>query len=497
MKEKVKRRLYLHRPWLWGAAACAVVLLALAMAAAYHLGEAPGVLPPGSSAAGVDLGGLDRQAALERLEAEALPRYEAMEVEFVEGERAVASLTWRELGASPDLPGAVESLFSAIPQGDGWGARLERCWRKLCGTAPPREVPTVSLDPAVLSAALPSQPENARYDKVSGQVVEGRIGVAVDTDALEDALGSVEIGTPLRFQVAVREPEITAEELRTLLFRDILGTCTTAVTGSAARISNIRLSAAAIDGTVLNPGEIFDYNAVVGERTAEKGYGAAPAYVNGETVSEIGGGICQTSSTVYLAAVRADLAIAERVNHRYPSGYIPLGMDATVSWGGPEFRFQNDTAYPVRVGAAMEGDDLVVTISGTRLDHTWVEVNYEILSTTPYATEYQETDTLPVGKQQVQRAGVTGYTVQTYRNVYDSEGNLLRSAPEAKSVYQSRDAIVLVGTRRPETVEEPKKPPAGEKAVEPEHGESPEAIASEGEIVDDDPLPLRDLEQFR
>ena len=186
--------------------------------------------------------------------------------------------------------------------------------------------------------------------------------------------------------------------------------------------------------------------------------------------------------------MRSDLAVTERVNHRYVSGYIPLGMDAAVSWGGPELRLQNDTAYPVRVQAAMEGGELTVTILGTKLDQARVEVTYEILATVPYGTEYRETDALPAGQSQVQRSGITGYTVQTYRSVYDAEGNLLRSAPEAKSVYQSRDALVLVGTKRPEAAESASPGAAAEADQE---APDPEAALA------DDPLPLRDLEQFQ
>ena len=417
-----------------------------------------------------------------------------MAVSFVGADGAVvAERTWAQLGASPDLTGAVEALFAQLPQGDGWSARLTRCWHRLFPPEPPAAVPGVEIDRAQLELALPPQPENARYDKGRETVLEGRPGVRVDGAALAAAMEAQEAGEVLRFPVEVAEPELTAEELEALLFRDTLGACTTTVTGSSARVNNVRLSAAAIDGTVLDPGEVFDYNAVVGERTAERGYGAAPAYVNGETVSDIGGGICQTSSTLYLAAVRSDLAITERVNHRYVSGYIPLGMDATVSWGGPEFRFQNDTAYPVRIRAALEGDQLTVALSGTKLDHSYVEVTYEVLSTDPYETEYRETDALPAGERQLQRSGYTGYTVQTYRNVYDAEGNLLRSAPEARSVYRSRSAIVLVGAEEPGA---PEDAPPEETAPPEEVGEGQEALAPDPEFTDD-PLPLRDLTQFQ
>src|SRR5699024_3147077 len=125
-------------------------------------------------------------------------------------------------------------------------------------------------------SALPPLPQSAWYDKEAGQVVEGHVGVSVDLDALEAALGAVAPGKDLRFQVTVEQPDITADRLREVLFRDALGACTTTVGGSSVRQNNVRLSAAAINGTVLNPGETFDYNAVVGERTEAKGYGAAP-----------------------------------------------------------------------------------------------------------------------------------------------------------------------------------------------------------------------------
>lgn len=98
----------------------------------------------------------------------------------------------------------------------------------------------------------------------------------------------------------------------------------------------------AIDGLVIAPGEQFSYNDALGERTAERGYKAAGAYSNGQVVQEIGGGICQVSSSLYYAALLANLQIDVRVCHYFPVAYLPPGLDATVSWGGPEFKFTNN-----------------------------------------------------------------------------------------------------------------------------------------------------------
>lgn len=494
MKETILEKL--RRPRLWGLAAGILLLTAVTAAAIYHCGADTGRIPAGTTVEGVPVGDLTREEALARLEEELLPRYEAMRVLLCRGDALVTSFSWKELGAAPDLAAAVEAAYTlGHARGDGWASRLRRAWERLFPPEGTEVEVAATVDPERLAEVLPAAPRDAWYDKESGSVVEGHAGVRVDLPALEAALGAVEVGRDLRFQVEVQEPQLTAQRLTEVLFRDVLGACTTTVGGSQVRRGNVRLSAQAINGTVLTSGEVFDYNAVVGERTAEKGYGAAPAYVNGETVSSVGGGICQTSSTLYLAALRSNLEIVERYAHRYVSGYMPMGMDATVSWGGPEFRFQNDTGYPIRVEAAMEGDQLTVTIVGTKLDEGRVEMTYEVLSTAPYETLYRETEALEEGQQQVQRSGYTGYTVQTYRNVYDSGGNLLLSAPEARSVYQSRDAVVLVGAKEKETAPPAEGPPSESAAASGDAGgvESPPAPDPE---FTDDPLPLRDMEQM-
>ena len=148
----------------------------------------------------------------------------------------------------------------------------------------------------------------------------------------------------------------------------------------------------------------------------------------------------------------------------------------------------------------MEGDQLTITLYGTDLDEGRVEITYEVLSTVPYTTEYRETDALAPGERQVARSGYTGYTVQTYRNVYDAEGTLLLSAPEARSVYQSRSEIVLVGKAKeepePPAEEEPgEQQPSGE--TQPEEGDGGASAMSPDPEFTDDPLPLRDLEAMR
>ncbi len=299
--------------------------------------------------------------------------------------------------------------------------------------------------------AVSGEMENAKYDKDSGGIIPERMGVSFDAASAQRALSAAAPGETVAVPADIRQPEITAEKLQAVLFRDLLGECTTHVGGTAARISNVRLASAAFDGTVLNSGDVFSYNETVGQRTVEKGYKAAPAYVQGETVDEIGGGVCQPSSTLYYACLLANLEITERYAHRYIPAYITRGMDATVSWGGPDYRFTNDTQYPLKITAKYDKGYLTVQLWGTRTDDLTVKMTYETLSTTPFEEVEQQDPSLAPGTRQVKVTPYTGYKVRTYRNVFDGSGNLISSEVEAVSDYKSRNRLTLVGPPKAES----------------------------------------------
>lgn len=301
--------------------------------------------------------------------------------------------------------------------------------------------------------AVSGEMENARYDHATGGILPEKRGASFDTVSAQRVLDGTPPGETVSVPAEIQEPEITAEDLKAVLFRDLLGECTTHVGGTAARVSNVRLASAAFDGTVLNSGDLFSYNETVGQRTEAKGYKAAPAYVQGETVDEIGGGVCQPSSTLYYACLLANLEITERYAHRYIPNYITRGMDATVSWGGPDYKFTNNTQYPIKLVAKYDKGYLTVQLWGTKTDDTSVQMTYETLSTTPFEEVEQLDPTLAPGARQVKVTPYTGYKVKTYRNVFDGSGNLISSDVEAISDYKHRDRLVLVGPPKEEAVE--------------------------------------------
>lgn len=303
-----------------------------------------------------------------------------------------------------------------------------------------------ALDLQTIYDEVYTQPQDATLDKENDYaIVDSVDGVSFDLEAAQAALDSAQPGEQVTVPLVYTEPEVTTAFLEEHLFADRLGSYSTNVSGSSGRKSNVRLSAEFCDGTILLPGETFSYNDTVGQRTTARGFSEAPAYSNGQTVQEVGGGICQTSSTLYAACLYANLEITQRTNHSYASSYIGLGMDATVSWGGPDYQFTNNTKYPIKVVGDYSGGTLTMSIYGTKTDDITVKITSETLETISWSTKTEHDSSLADGESKVITTPYTGYKVQTYRKLYDGDGNLISSEPEAYSNYRKRDKVIAVG----------------------------------------------------
>ena len=360
-------------------------------------------------------------------------------------------------------------------------ARMQdRSWiRDLSLKAPCSVLPAKVLTAQDIHDAVFGEMKNAGYDAATDTITPEQIGADFDVAAAQAALDGAAPGEVLEIPADIQYPTVTAEALKGVLFRDVLGEAKTKVGGTSARKGNVRLSASSINGLVLNTGDVFSYNESVGQRTAANGYQPAPAYVKGETVDEIGGGICQTSSTLYLACMRGNLAITERYAHRYIPSYIAAGMDATVSWGGPDYKFTNDTDYPIKIVTSYEGEYLTVKLLGTNVTGITAKVTNESLSSTPFEVVYEEDPTLAPGTEKVKTTPYTGSKWRTYRHLYDKDGKLLSSEYEATSDYKARNKVILRGPALPEVPTTPEVPavnptPVTEEPSQPATPHTPE-----------------------
>lgn len=277
----------------------------------------------------------------------------------------------------------------------------------------------------------------------NGDTVAPVVGISIDVETAQAALDAAEPGSAVSIPLVRTQPDYSEAGDSGLLYQDLLSECVTYISGSSGRLANVTLAAEKCNGVVLLPGDTFSYNDVVGKRTTEAGFQSAPAYYMGQTVNEIGGGICQVSSSLYYCSVYANLEIVTRSNHRYAVGYVPDGLDATVSWGGPEFKFKNDTDYPIKIVAYAEGRNLTVQFYGSNPDGIYVQTERTRLSTTNYTTVYQPDASIPVGTTKESVSPYTGRKVEVYRCVYSADGTLLSRTKENTSNYSHRDRVIL------------------------------------------------------
>ena len=214
-------------------------------------------------------------------------------------------------------------------------------------------------------------------------------------------------------------PEKTIADLGEKAFPDQLSTYTTRYnSGNYNRSNNLELAAKAINGTVLMPGETFSYNQTVGERTISAGYKAAAAYAGGKVIQDVGGGICQISSTLYNAVLLANLEITDRSNHCFETSYVPAGRDATVNWGTVDFQFKNNRKYPIKIETTAGGGIATAKIHGLKEENEYeVVIQSKVTSYISRTTRYKNDSTMDEGKEVIEDNGFDGCNSETYKNI--------------------------------------------------------------------------------
>lgn len=276
---------------------------------------------------------------------------------------------------------------------------------------------------------LAAEPADAYFsDDGKFTVIDDVEGCDFDVTEAETIWKDAEPAADVEIPIKLTFPEVTGDYLRSLLYRDVLGTMTTYFPKSNEnRISNIQLACSKIEGTILYPGDVFSYNEALGERTEEAGFKMAGAYSNGEVVEELGGGICQVSSTLYSAMLYAyRVNTVQRVPHYFPVDYLEKGYDATVSWPKPDFKFRNDTDYPIKIVTHCNAEEKSLTI--------------EIVGTNLYGTYIQLTkDTYSYNNEKYPWI-MEGYGVQMHRLVFDANGMQIDQIDEIYDVYHTHEA---------------------------------------------------------
>ena len=438
-----------------------------------------GRIHPNIWVGGVDIGGLTKEEALAKLEETLQNAFTDSSILFLYNGGSMQR-PFRDFSIALDLETAVKHAYAYTREGD---ASLLK--ERATGLATMRfDVETGCFyDTGALVGTLVAIGEEVSRPPVepsmrreNGEFVfePGQPGLQIDTDgtmdAFTDALKAFRADdATLEVVIAIAEeaPALSEDDLRQAT--SLLGTWTTKFAASDVnRTENLRLSSGSVNNTYMLPGEIFSTNATFGETTAANGYKPGGAYLNGKLVDSIGGGVCQTSSTLYRALLEAELEIVERTNHSLPVGYMVLGFDATLAGDYIDMKFKNSTDMPILLETVMEGGSLTVNIYGkeTRDPARRIEFKNELVKTIdPPEEKVTEDPTLPLNTRVVDAAAKTGYEYKVYKQIFVN-GVLVETVPVNTSRYRAVAAEVRVGTG-PAATQQPVQPEQPEQPTQP------------------------------
>lgn len=293
------------------------------------------------------------------------------------------------------------------------------------------------------------EPEDAYISEEPFEIHVEQSGLDFDINIEEAKKIIEEDKAEYEIPLKITKPSKTISDLGEKVFKESLAKFTTVFdAGNTNRASNIALATKTLDGIILKPGEVFSYNKVIGNTTKEKGYKLGGAYVNGQVVQAYGGGICQVSTTLYNAVLYANLEIVQRYNHTYAVSYVPAGRDATVSYGGKDFKFRNNRKYPIKIEGTAKNGSVSISIKGIKEENE-VEIQLEskVLSRTPCNTVYQNTNSMDDGKQKIIQKGYNGYKSITYK-ITKQNGKIINKETLSSDTYLPMNKIVMVGTKK-------------------------------------------------
>ena len=335
------------------------------------------------------------------------------------------------------------------------------------------EIPVSKVEPNKIDIEqiyneVKKDPVDASYNKETKEVTIEENGIDFDISLDEAKKIFLENKSEYKIPLKIIKPKITLNDLDLPIFDNTISTySTTYNAGLTGRTKNLKLAASKINGLILKPGETFSYNRVVGKRTIAAGYQNAAIFSGGKVVDDVGGGICQISSTLYGAVLNANLQVIERTNHGMQTSYSKPGIDATVYYGSLDFKFKNNRNVPIKLYASVSGGKVVVSIKGENPEGEKANITTEILRVIPRKLIVKEDPNMEIGKEVVQQGGADGKEVRTYKQIVKNGSSKGRTIVST-DIYNPSDRIVVKGTKKPEPKPEPKPEVKPEEEVKPE-----------------------------
>jgi len=420
----------------------------------------------GVSVNGIELGGYTKEQAAEKIIAADRPRLEEIKMELTHEDRKWV-IDYNDMNVTFNTQEVVDKAYAVGRQGSFIDRLMEI--RKVANegiefnTTYTYDISPVKAKADSIAQEISLEPIDATvtFDpdaKVKFTFTESATGKGITSeDIMSLVQGKMEQRdfSTSEIPVEVLQPKVTVEDLKKATHK--VATFTTTAEGTSNRLKNIELAASSFHGRVVQPGEIFSINEATGPRTKAKGYRDAPAIKNGnQLVDEPGGGVCQVSSTLYNAVLMADLEIVERWHHSWPSTYVPIGRDATINYGGADFRFKNNRETPIYLAAYLNGRKLTVEIYGEPLpDNMEIKVTSQQTATVqPPAPIIEKVSTMAPGTKEEVIAARVGRKSKTYK-VYYKNGEKIKTVLVSEDYYKPVRGHYKVGPDLPPETEKP------------------------------------------
>lgn len=247
----------------------------------------------------------------------------------------------------------------------------------------------------------------------------------------------------------ITNPQVTLSNLGSEAFPEKISSYSTRYDGGDKdRSTNLEIACKKIDEKIVLPGETFSYNKTLGARTTKAGYKTAKVYENGAVVDGIGGGICQISSTLYNAVLKANMQTVERRNHQFITSYVPEGRDATVAYGVTDFKFKNTRKYAIKIKATASNGVATISIYGIKENPEYnITFETKTISTIPVTEKYIEDNTIAEGTEEIKQKGANGCVTETYI-IKSLNGQVVSKDLLSKDTYSAMQRIILKGTKK-------------------------------------------------
>ncbi len=293
------------------------------------------------------------------------------------------------------------------------------------------------------------EPKDAIF-KIHGDtvsIVDDVKGYILDGDKLKENIARILWSENRTLDIPVKKIQAakTKEDLASMKIRVKVAEYSTKFNKTLkGRTENIKIAGKIINGYILSPEEVFSFNKTVGERTEERGYKEAVVFIDNQAVPDIGGGVCQVSSTLYNLALLTDLEIIERMNHSLPISYVPLGRDATVNYGNIDLKFKNTYGGYLLLTAQVIENNLTVKFFGKNKPDTIIEIFSETIKTIPPPVTIKKDFNLAKGEVRIKQ-GTSGYVVNLWKKYFNGENE--NRVLISKDTYNPTPTILYMGEK--------------------------------------------------